>query len=329
MEYQAKAISEDGTIKYILSVPLKKKNLEATIEAAFIHLPKRTDNKPEYVLCLSSSIGCPYRCLICANTMQSHLLFEKLLSPNEIEEEIDLILSQDNNYDKIKKTQKIEIAFMGIGEPLYGNNVIRAIQEHKSKVKDTRFVISSIGAQGTIDKLTNSEIQYPIRLELSLHFPNDYLRRNWIVPGLFSFDKEPVLSIENMLDEAERFYKKHKEKIALNYMLIDGLNNLDGSLIQLKNLLNKREKIFYVKVMLPSCTSSLVYSWKEKGQKTYQPEEFRQKLKDTGIQATYFKSRGSDVLAGCGMFASRYKNVKGFVHTRLPPEAKVKEMGFG
>ncbi len=216
MKYRSTCHSEDGTIKYVFDVKAKgwhqqlaKKhgNLrEACIESAFIHLPDRADGKPEYILCLSSQAGCAYRCLMCRNTFES---FYGCLSPREINEQIELILAQDDNLEKITSKGAVEYAFMAVGEPLYGANVIQAIRKHEKIVDDTRFALSTIGAPGTIKRLTDANLPYPVRLELSLHFPNDKVRNEWILADEMFFKTKPGLSIEKMLEEAEEYAQKH------------------------------------------------------------------------------------------------------------------------
>jgi len=307
MKLVGKCKSEDYAIKYALEVPvrLSEPNGETKkIESSFIHLPYREDKKPKSILCLSSQVGCFYDCLMCAN---AGALFYRCLTPNEINKQIELILGQDNNLVKIKKERAVEYAFMGIGEPLFGMNVINAIQKHEAYIPDTRFSIATVGEKGTIKRLTKYDFKYPLRLELSLHFPNNYLRKSWINSVCITKVRDPILNIEDMLIETEGFLDKNGGKATLNYAIIDGINNTPESLEELISLLKGREKRFYVKVMEPNHTSSVVESHKEDlGVKvTYSLEEFKDKLEQRGIEATLFKSKGVDIRAGCGMMAVR------------------------
>lgn len=331
IKYRAKCYSADGTVKYLLDATTKgffrhlSNRLEATIESAFIHLPDRADGKPEYILCLSSQVGCAYKCLMCKNAFES---FYGCLTPKEINEQIRLVLSQDNNLEKITDKGSVEYAFMGTGEPLYGTNVIRAIQTHKAVVPDTRFALSTVGAEGAIAKLSRESLPYPVRLEISLHFSNDKLRSRWITQDAFS-RKLPELNIRKTLKEAQKYHKKYPGKITLNYVLIDGVNNMDANISELSSLLKGRTDIFYVKVMQPNLTSSLVYSYKNPfSPKTYSPKEFRRKLVKAGIPATLFESKGTDIWAGCGMMAVRFDNKKGIFMPGNIPEADHSKLGF-
>jgi 23S rRNA (adenine2503-C2)-methyltransferase len=338
MKYRSTCYSEDGTIKYVFDVKAKGwhqqianrfGNLrEVSIESAFIHLPERADGKPEYILCLSSQAGCVYRCLMCRNMFES---FYGCLSPDEINEQIQLVLAQDNNLEKITSKGAVEYAFMAVGEPLYGANVIQAIRKHEKVVDDTRFALSTIGASGTIKRLTNANLPYPARLELSLHFSNDRVRNEWILPDEMFFGKKPRLSIEKMLEEAEEYAQKHPGKITLNYVLIDGINNMDQNISELWGLLRDKTDIFYVKVMWPNITSSFVFSWKKEHiPKTYSPEEFRDRLSEAGIPATLFESKGTDIAAGCGMMSSRFGEKKGVITPEEMhiPQADPAKLGF-
>lgn len=332
MKYRAKTYSQDGTIKYISDVVGKSfigREKEVSIEGAFIHLPERKDGKPKYVLCLSSQKGCVYTCLMCANMRGGYY---GNLTASELNEQIDLILGQDGNLEKILEEGSVEYAFMGHGEPLFGNHVIKAIIEHKRKVKDTKFALSTLGIPGTIKKLTRHDFPYPLRLELSLHFSNDKLRNEWLVQNSF-VNQLPDLNIKQALDEAEGFMRKFGGKVTLNYTLIDGRNNMDKNLQEIVDLLKGR-KGFYVKVMKPNLTSSMVFSWKgEPGfcpstVRTYSPKEFREQLEKLGIEATYFESKGTDIAAGCGMMRVRFGDGEGIFVPEEIPEADPTKLGF-
>jgi 23S rRNA (adenine2503-C2)-methyltransferase len=307
MKLAGKCRSEDYAIKYALEVPvnLREPNgLTKSIEGAFIHLPYREDGKPKSILCLSSQVGCFYDCLMCANAGKT---FFRCLTPKELNQQIELILMQDGNIRKIEEEKAVEYAFMGIGEPLWGMNVIQAIQQHKEFIPDTRFAVATVGAKGTIRRLADSRFRYPVRLELSLHFPNNALRNRWINSSYIRRTKDPVLNIEGMLDETEEFLDKKGGKATVNYMIIDRINNMQESLEELISLLNGRKERFYVKVMEPNHTSSLVESHKEDldTERTYSMEEFKDELEKRGIHAVLFKSKGIDIRAGCGMMALR------------------------
>jgi 23S rRNA (adenine2503-C2)-methyltransferase len=299
MEIANTHYSIDGTIKYSLKNP----GVPSTIEAAFLTVPDRADKKPGYVLCLSSQIGCYFDCRMCAN--MSSLYFRDL-RVSEIDSQIQLVLGRDGNIVKIKDSGSVEYAFMAIGEPLFGTNVIKSIQQHHALVKDTRFAISTVGIPGSIRRLTRSELPYSTRLELSLHFPNDKLRNEWIRSDNPFRTREIKLSIEQMLDEASEYLEKTRGKVTLNYAIIDGINNTPECFEQLVRLIRDR-KGFYVKVMMPNHTSSFTESWKEEleVETTYDPQDFFERLKNSGIEATFFKSLGQDILAGCGMMRGR------------------------
>ena len=348
MRYRAKSPSTDGsTIKYVLDAPTRgwfaslrpPGNREKSIESAFIHIPDRADGKPEYILCLSSMVGCVYRCLMCANKYEA---FYGCLSPSELNEQIELTLEQDGNLEKIMSAGSVEYAFMAIGEPLYGNNVIKAIQQHIPVVDDpsfdTRFALTTVGAPGTITKLTKAELPFLVRLELSLHFPNDRWRNQWLVPN--HWYHTPKLSISQMLEEAEAYVQKHPEtgKVTLNYTLIDGWNNMDESIQELSELIRGKEDIFYVKVMWPNLIDSFVFSWKREftdgewapgmDSRTYSPSEFRDKLEEAGVPATEFKSKGTDIWAGCGMMIIRSDKREGIIPPEKIPQADPALLGF-
>lgn len=317
MRLQSKMRSFDGTLKYQFAVPVKRdlagkldRPRDVGIEAAFLDLTKRIADKPRYVLCLSSMAGCVFQCSMCRNMLGS---FYGPLTPNQIQEEVDMTLRQDGNLGKIRAEGAVEYAFMGIGEPLWCGNVVKYIESHDPVVKDTKFSISSIGAKGYVDRLINADLPFPVRLELSFHFPTDNLRRQWIqVKTLYS--DAPELTISRMLDDAARYMQKSSGKVTLNYALIDGINNSDRDIDTIAEVLKNRMG-FYVKVMEANHTSAFTASWRNeshpfgldlqsRGKFYTDIEVFRDKLLERGIEATAFRSKGKDIGAGCGMMAS-------------------------
>lgn len=308
--------SDDGTTKYLFEVPVQRSLVSdlpsgstERIESAFIELPDREFGKPKYILCLSTMVGCIFQCGHCRNQFGG---FYRNLRFDEINEQIKKVLSEDGNLEKVQREGIVEHAFMGMGEPLFGVGVIKAIQNHQPSVPDTRFAITTVGAKGYIDRLTNSKLHFPVRLEVSLHFSNDNLRRQWIHPNTLSTYR-PDLTIKTTLDEAERFLQKNPGRVTLNYALIDGINNAEQDAAEIAGLLIGRNE-FYVKVMEANQTSALTGSWRKerypfgldtdnRGPYYETPEEFRDVLRKYGVEATVFKSKGKDIRAGCGMMA--------------------------
>jgi len=317
MELVEKQYSKDGTIKYAFAVPVRQSLVfsfperKELIETAFLDLGRRRDDKPRYVLCLSTMAGCIMQCIHCENQFNG---FYRVLTPEEINKQIDSALMEDRNLEKVIREGRVEHAFMGMGEPLYCDNSVRAVQKHKPAVQDTRFAFSTIGGKGYIDRLTKRDFPFPIRLEISLHFPNDNLRRQAMhVNTLATYSTE--LTISRALDDAERFMDKFPGNVALNYALIDGLNNAEQDAQEIARTLKGRRG-FYVKVMEINQTSALTGSWRgerwafginpgERGPFYETPEEFREVLEKYGVEATTFRSLGKDIDAACGKMALR------------------------
>jgi len=51
-------------------------------------------------------------------------------------------------------------------------------------------------------------------------------------------------------------------------------------------------------------------------------------LLERGIPATLFKSKGIDILAGCGMTATRFTSVRSEFKTPRIPQAEALDLGF-
>lgn len=318
MELADRQYSRDGTIKYAFTVDVNQslvstfgKPRKEVIETAFLDINDRREEKPRFILCLSSLVGCIYQCIHCANQFNG---YNRPLTADEINKQIGLVLGMDGNLEKVAREGVVEYAFMGMGEPLFSGNSVMAVKKHKPLIADSRFAFSTVAARGYIDKLTREDFNFPVRLEISLHFPTDELRRQLIHPNTLS-TYNPELTISRALDDAERFMQRHPGNVALNYALIDGLNNAEQDVQKIAQLLRGRRG-FYVKVMEINQTSALTGSWRgerwafginpeERGPFYETPEEFREVLEKYGVEATTFRSLGKDIDAACGKMALR------------------------
>ena len=157
-------------------------------------------------------------------------------------------------------------------------------------------VLSHVG-----DKATRMKLLRRLRTFLAdsssriiLSVPNQ-LRRFKNEDGTFTYDKNEPGNITY-----SRTYKGTELTFFYHLYTPETLEEL------IKLIKPKRDR-FYVKIMEPNHTSSIVESHKEDLgiEKTYSMEEFQGELEKEGIHATLFKSKGIDVRAGCGMMTVR------------------------
>ena len=121
-------------------------------------------------VCISSQVGCRMGCRFCASTLDG---LERNLTPSEMLDQIYRI--QRDTGERVSN-----VVVMGSGEPLDNyDNLIRFIRlltgEGGLNISQRNVTVSTCGIVPGIRKLAEEDLQ--ITLALSLHAPNDEVRR--------------------------------------------------------------------------------------------------------------------------------------------------------
>ena len=114
------------------------------------------------------------------------------------------------------------VVFMGMGEPLSNlQNVIPAVRTITSLwalgISARKVTISTVGLPKAIDKLAE-QLDLPVTLALSLHAPNDELRRQLIPWAEYT-------TIAELLAACQRWFDKTGREITLEYTLLRAVND--------------------------------------------------------------------------------------------------------
>jgi 23S rRNA (adenine2503-C2)-methyltransferase len=269
--------SSDGTAKWLWKLPDGQ-----SVETVMIPADGRR------TVCVSTQVGCAYRCGFCASGMQG---FFRDLTAGEIVQQVALV-------DRALKPDRVSnIVFMGMGEPLSNyENLIRAIRIINSpdglKVGARKITISTVGLIPMMERLAKEGLQ--LELAVSLHAPNDGIRGK-----LMPVNKRyPMV---RLLAACRAFVKATKRLITFEYILIDGLNDQPQHAEELAG----RLKGLLCKVNLIPCHPIPGTPWGRP------PEErmlaFEKKLKEKGIACTLRQSRGLDIEGACGQLRLRHE----------------------
>jgi 23S rRNA (adenine2503-C2)-methyltransferase len=162
--------------------------------------------------CVSSQVGCPVGCRFCASGIGG---LEANLSAGQIVEQV-------HRLSWLPEVGRIShVVFMGMGEPLANfANVTDAIRTVNAAwgmgISARRITISTVGLPASIRKLVQFEI--PVTLALSLHAPNDELRRKLIPWASYT-------TIAELLDACDEYFQKTGREITLEYILLGGVND--------------------------------------------------------------------------------------------------------
>jgi len=230
-------------------------------------------------VCVSCQVGCPLGCLFCATGKS----FKRNL---EIDEILEQVLLFSRYYRK-----PTNIVFMGMGEPFLNyNNVMGAIRilndPNCFNIGARKISISTAGIIEGIKKFTNENIQ--VNLSISLHAPNDKLRRK-LMPVSNGY------TIKELLEVVDEYILKTKRRVMFEYLLI---KNINDSIEDDKQLSLLMKKPLYMVNLIP-------YNSTGKFKKSNNTKEFKNYLEKQGIFVTQRYEFGSKIDAACGQLANR------------------------
>jgi 23S rRNA (adenine2503-C2)-methyltransferase len=160
------------------------------------------------------------------------------------------------------------------------------------------MTVSTSGLAPQIEKLAELPIQ--IRLAISLHGASDEVREQ-IMPVNKKYP------IARLFEALEVWREKKKQKITLEYILIEGVND---SLAQ-ATLLAKRAKGLDAKVNLIPYNTVEGLPWSRPTEA--QQEAFLQVLTRAGVVATLRREKGHDISAACGQLRLQQETAEGIV----------------
>lgn len=242
-------------------------------------------------ICVSSQAGCNMKCAFCASTING---MERNLTAGEM-----LAQTMFINDMLLKEGQKVDtIVIMGSGEPLTNyDNVLKYIhmmhEDYCLNMGYRNITLSTCGIVPNIERLAHEGI--PINLSISLHAPNQEIRRQ-LMPIADSYDINDVVKAGGYYGNAT------KRRVTYEYILIEEMNDTLDCAKQLVRLL---------KGQLASVNIIPINPVKEKDWKRPSVERikfFQKYLTDHSITATVRKEMGQDINAACGQLRNKNLN---------------------
>lgn len=232
--------------------------------------------------CISSQVGCPVGCKFCASGLGG---LEGNLTAGRIVEQV-WRLKQLEDVGRITN-----VVFMGMGEPLANfAAVVRAVRTLAAPwgmgISARKITISTVGLPKAIERLA-AELDLPVTLALSLHAPNDELRRTLIPWAEYT-------TIEELLAACSKWFQKTGREITLEYTLLRDVNDRPEHAAQLAKIARSlRANINLIRY-------NEVAGMPFKRPLTDDVLAFQAILRDAGHNAHIRKSRGRDIAAACG-----------------------------
>lgn len=238
-------------------------------------------------ICLSTQVGCGMGCVFCASGLEG---LARNLTTGEIVEQmlrLQLLLAPQERLS--------HIVVMGMGEPLANLEALLPALEEASRedglgISGRRITISTVGLPKAMRRLAESTPRY--RLAVSLHAPNDELRRK-IVPVA------EKIRLSDVLAEADHYFERSGRQLTFEYVLLAGMNDSPHHAAELVGLLSGRTAMLNVIPYNP--VAGLPY-------KTPSPASqrmFRSILEEGGVSVHFRHRKGDAIDAACGQLRRR------------------------
>ena len=278
--------ASDGTRKLLVGWPEEA----TTADDPLAVLPAVPSKQTECVMipsgdrrtaCISSQVGCPVGCRFCASGLGG---LEGNLTRGRIVE-------QAWRLGRLPGVERItNIVFMGMGEPLANYQAVTgAIRTLAAPwglgISARRITVSTVGLPAAIRRFASFDV--PVTLALSLHAPNDDLRRRIIPWAEYS-------TVPELLDACREYFDRSGREITLEYILLGGLNDGPSEARQLAD---------HAKTL--RCNINLIRYNEVAGLPFKRPDgesvrRFQQELRRRGVNVHIRASRGRDIEAACG-----------------------------
>lgn len=234
-------------------------------------------------LCISTQVGCRMGCRFCASTLDGRV---RDLSPGEMLGEILCV----NRYLEDKQEKVSHVVLMGSGEPLDNyDNVIRFLrllrEEDGIRLSLRNISLSTCGIVPNMYRLAEENL--PVTLCVSLHAPNDEIRRKTM----------PVANtwkIVDIMEACRKYIEKTGRRVIFEYALSDGINAGPEHALELAGLLKGMQ--CHVNLI----PLNVVRERNLKGISEEQVQQFLKILADAGISATRRREMGDDIEGACG-----------------------------
>jgi 23S rRNA (adenine2503-C2)-methyltransferase len=259
----------DGTIRYFFEA-----HDHETV--CTVYLP----DDDRLSLCLSTQVGCAYRCRFCASGM---VPFKRQLSAAEILDQILLIRKDQGR-------APTNILFMGMGEPLANYaQVVQSIRwmTHKTGLgmSPSRITLSTSGLIPQIIKLADDQVK--VKLAISLHAVRDDLRTE-IMPVSGKF------GVRQLIKAAKYYSLKTNAPVTFEYILLDKVNDFEMDANRLAYLI----KGFPHKVNLIPYNPTRGLPYERPPLQSIL--RFQSWLKERGVPVFVRKPKGLDIASACG-----------------------------
>ncbi|MBE5801286.1 MAG: 23S rRNA (adenine(2503)-C(2))-methyltransferase RlmN [Clostridiales bacterium] len=274
--HQAFPSSKDDTVKFLFSC------IDGNmIEGVLMHYHYG------YSLCISTQVGCKMGCAFCASTLNGCV---RSLTSAEMLSQVLLA-----NRFLGERGHVGHIVLMGSGEPLdnYDHTVdfLRKVNaEDGLNISLRNISVSTCGLVPQMNRLAEEGL--PITLSISLHAPNDRIRRQ-IMPIANTYP------IDQLMTAVRAYVQKTGRRVVFEYALIDQLNSRPEHARELASLVGGMQ-----------CHVNLI-PLNHVDERSLRPatpqavQQFLKTLEERHVSATVRREMGSDIGGACGQLRRR------------------------
>jgi 23S rRNA (adenine2503-C2)-methyltransferase len=254
------------------------------VETVLMHYDERS------TVCVSSQAGCAMGCGFCATGQAG---FDRHLNIGEIVEQV--VRAGRRARDDGRRLSNV--VFMGMGEPLANYDATWAAVEriHADIGLSARHLtVSTVGIVPGIRRLAGETL--PVNLAVSLHAADDALRDE-LVP----INRRYPLS--TLMDACAGYLQAKGRRLSFEWALIDGVNDRE----QDARLLVERSRSLPLPAHVNLIPLNPTPGYAVRGSPPRRVREFRDLLREGGVNATVRRTRGTDIDAACGQLRAAHE----------------------
>ena len=241
-------------------------------------------------LCVSTQVGCRMGCAFCASTLEGRV---RNLSAGEI---LGQVVAANRHIQASDPTRRVHtIVLMGSGEPFDNDeNVVRFLRLVNSpeglNISLRNISLSTCGLVPNMLRLAEENL--PVTLSVSLHAPNDEIRRTMMPVA-------NVYPMDDLLQACRNYVAKTGRRVIFEYALVAGVNCEDRHADELARKLRGLQ-----------CHVNLIPLNSVKERNLMSPgralaERFQARLTHDHISATIRREMGADIDGACGQLRRR------------------------
>lgn len=259
------------------------------------------DINEKWVIILSTQVGCPFKCKFC----DAGGNFKRNLNKEEIFEQINFLIKK-RFPDGFVNTKKFKIQFARIGEPTLNNDILDVLSKFKEKIKSKNLLpsistIAPLGGLKFLIKLKEIKDKFysngNFQLQFSIHSTDDK-KRNWI-------NNAKKLSLKEISDYGEYFFREGDKKITLNFALIEK-NDLDIN--KIKDIFPNNKFLIKITPVNPTISArknKIPSLWFEEKNAIFEVSE---KLREIGFEVieSLGELKENEIGSNCGQYIQTF-----------------------